>query len=113
MTRTRLSPEERQARSEAAHDPLTAAVASLTSSERWMSYLQTMRRFRTYSLNNTLLIWAQRPDATRVAGFRAWQALGRQVRKGSKGIAILAPIARTIEVEDEQSGASEKVRFVK
>ncbi len=45
-------------------------------------------------LNNVLLIAAQRPDATAVAGFGAWKALGRQVDKGSKGIAILAPLTR-------------------
>lgn len=49
----------------------------------------------------------QRPDATRVAGYRKWQQLGRQIRKGEKGIYILAPISRTV-AEDEETG--EKVR---
>ncbi len=54
-------------------------------------YLQTVSRFYTYSAHNCALIAMQRPDAARVAGYRAWQALGRQVVKGSKGIAILCP----------------------
>jgi len=54
-------------------------------------YLQTVSRFYTYSAHNCMLIAMQRPDATRVAGYRAWQAMGRQVVKGTKGIAILCP----------------------
>jgi len=54
-------------------------------------YLTTLSRFYTYSAHNCALIALQRPDATRVAGYRAWQALGRQVTKGAKGIAILCP----------------------
>jgi len=54
-------------------------------------YLTTLSRFYTYSSHNCALIVVQRPDATRVAGYRAWQALGRQVKKGATGIAILCP----------------------
>ena len=54
--------------------------------------LAVAARFHTYSPNNVLLIAAQRPDATRVAGYRAWAQLGREVRKGEHGIAILAPV---------------------
>ncbi len=54
-------------------------------------YLQTVSRFYSYSAHNCALIALQCPDATRVAGYRAWQALGRQVTKGAKGIAILCP----------------------
>ncbi len=54
-------------------------------------YLTTLSRFYTYSAHNCALIAMQRPDARRVAGYRAWQAMGRQVKKGAKGIAILCP----------------------
>jgi hypothetical protein len=74
-----------------AHDRLVAAIEHLTTGEDWQRFLDTARRFRTYSLNNLLLIFLQRPDATRVAGYRTWQSLGRQVRRGEQGIAILAP----------------------
>ncbi len=66
-------------------------------------YLTTLSRFYTYSAHNCALIVMQRPDATRVAGYRAWQALGRQVTKGAKGIAILcpAPIKAKTDTGDE------------
>src|SRR5262249_40508481 len=54
--------------------------------------LKTMARFHQYSWHNVWLIAAQRPTATRVAGFHAWRWLGRHVRKGEKGITILAPV---------------------
>ncbi len=56
------------------------------------AYLAVMARFHRYSVSNLLLISAQRPDASRVAGFGAWKKLGRFVKKGEKGIAIIAPI---------------------
>jgi len=55
-------------------------------------YLTILSRFYSYSAHNCALIALQRPDAVRVAGYRAWQALGRQVKKGAKGIAILCPV---------------------
>jgi antirestriction protein ArdC len=82
-------------------DQLREGIATLTSSERWTRWLEAQSRFHHYSFGNTLLILLQRPDATRVAGYRAWLQLRRQVRKGEKGIAIIAPIANRIRVEDE------------
>jgi antirestriction protein ArdC len=72
-------------------DHLSAALAQ-GHSERLSAMLKTMAQFHRYSFHNICLIAQQRPDATRVAGFHAWQKLGRFVRKGEKGIAILAPI---------------------
>lgn len=73
---------------------LKQGVESLQESEAWTQYLRMSARFRQYSFQNTMLIALQRPDATRVAGFRSWQALGRNVMKGEKGIRILAPSTR-------------------
>jgi len=85
-------------------DQLRAGVEQLTSSEQWTRWLDVQRRFHHYSWGNCLLISLQRPDASQVAGYRRWQQLGRQVRKGEKGIAILAPVVnrlrRTVEGED-------------
>lgn len=61
-------------------------------SEQLESYLAMLGRFHRYSACNVLLISLQRPDATRVAGYRTWQKLGRQVKQGEQGIRILAPI---------------------
>lgn len=76
-------------------------------SDRLTSLLTTMARFHRYSLHNVCLIVAQRPTATRVAGFHAWRTLGRFVRKGEKGIAIMAPIIkrRREDTTDDESSA--------
>ena len=76
-------------------------------SETLKNYLRVMSRFHRYSWGNALLIYSQRPDATHVAGFHAWLKLQRYVRKGEKGIVILAPmVGRTKSgdrlPEDEQ-----------
>jgi antirestriction protein ArdC len=63
-------------------------------SERLNDYLAAMARFRRYSWGNVMLIASQNPNATHVAGFQAWHKLGRFVKKGEKGILILAPIIR-------------------
>lgn len=86
--------ERREEALAAVHDRLLAAVDALTSSDAWRATLDVAARFHTYSPNNVLLIVVQRPDATRVAGYRAWTQLGRQVRRGERGIAILAPVLR-------------------
>lgn len=64
-------------------------------------YLGVMARFHQYSFCNQLLILAQRPEASHVAGYQRWQALGRQVQKGEKGIQILAPIPAKLAEEPE------------
>lgn len=82
-------------------DRLREGIAALTTSDQWLRWLTAQRRFHKYSFNNTLLIAMQRPDATQVAGFRTWLRLRRHVRKGEKGIVIIAPVANRIRVEDE------------
>jgi len=86
------------------------AVSQLTQDpEQWRRWATTLSRFHQYSLGNTLLIVTQRPEATHVAGYRAWQALGRQVNRGEHGITILAPIrGRHAEAAVEaEAGAAE------
>lgn len=70
---------------------LENGVEDFFTSEKYGEYLKTMTKFHRYSFNNTLLIAMQRPDATLVTGYRNWQSMGRQVKKGEKGITILAP----------------------
>lgn len=74
-------------------DSLAAALEQ-GHSETLTALLQTMARFHRYSVRNVWLIAAQCPTATRVAGFQTWKTLKRSVRRGEKGIAILAPIVR-------------------
>jgi hypothetical protein len=82
------------ARLEAVHERLTAAIADLTSAENWQLMLRTAAKLPTYSPHNVLLITSQFPQASAVAGFHTWKQLGRAVRKGERGLAILAPVQR-------------------
>lgn len=85
-------------------DRLIAAVEA-GQSEQLKAYLAMLARFHRYSVSNLLLIMAQFPRAAQVAGYRTWQRLSRQVRRGSKAIRILAPIVkRTLrDADDEES----------
>ncbi|MEP7194221.1 MAG: ArdC-like ssDNA-binding domain-containing protein [Actinomycetota bacterium] len=73
---------------------LSEQVQSITTGEQWAAWLRTAGRFHTYSWGNTMLIQMQKPEATRVAGYKTWSQVGRQVRKGETGITILAPVVR-------------------
>ena len=70
---------------------LEDGMKELFSSEKYAQYLKTMAKFHTYSLNNTILISMQRPEATLVTGYERWKSMGRQVKKGEKAIRIIAP----------------------
>lgn len=83
--------EEVQERATAAFDELVAALEE-GKSDRLLAYLDMLGKFHRYSFGNCLLIMLQRPDATHVAGFHRWKQLGRFVKKGEQGIAILAPL---------------------
>jgi DNA primase len=98
--------EDRQAE---ARERLESAVAELVTEEGWHRWLESRARFHAYSVGNTMLIAMQRPLATQVAGYRAWQALGRQVRKGERGIAILAPMVG--RREDPETGDDVRVVY--
>ena len=84
-----------------AMDELISAVEA-GKSDQLKRYLSMMARFHRYSLGNVMLVAMQRPDATRVAGYRTWQRLGRQVRQGERAIQILAPIFRRRKDEEEE-----------
>lgn len=96
--------EERRAQAEELHTRLADQVASLADSEQWQRFLNFTASFHSYSLNNLLLIWAQLPDATRVAGFRQWEKLGRHVRKGEKSLKIFGYATRKATDVDDATG---------
>ena len=84
-------------------DKLEEGLKELFDSEKYRSYLSTMSKFHNYSVNNTLLIAMQKPEASLVAGFRAWQKnFNRHVNKGEKGIRILAPTPYIIKEERDK-----------
>ena len=90
----------------ALHEQISDGVAALAESQAWRAMLDTAAKFHSYSLGNLLLIGAQAPQATRVAGFRTWQSLGRQVRKGERGIPILAPCTYRPKTADRAEPAA-------
>lgn len=97
--------EERQAQAAQLQAQIGEKVEALCSSEQWGAFLRYVSAFHSYSLNNLMLIWAQRETATQVAGFRKWQELGRQVRKGEKSIKILGYAEKKLtEAEAQQAG---------
>ena len=73
---------------------LEEEVIALRKSDAWAAYLAAQARFHRYSPRNVMLISLQRPEATNVAGYTTWAALGRQVRRGERAISILAPLLR-------------------
>ena len=82
-------------------DSIENGIKELFESDKYRQYLSTMSRFHRYSVNNTMLIYMQRPDATHVAGFNKWRdQFGRNVLKGEKGIRIIAPTPYKKKVEE-------------
>jgi len=88
-----MKPEQIKEITEKASQQLVAAL-NAGPSDALASYLKAIARFHRYSLHNVLLITLQKPNASHVAGFRTWNQLGRFVKKGEKGILILAPMLR-------------------
>lgn len=97
--------EQKRAEMEALHATLAEGVEALRNSDTWAAYLRFCASFHRYSCSNLLLIFMQNPEASRVAGYRAWQAKGRQVRKGERGLRILGTgTVKAGEEEDEATG---------
>lgn len=108
--KTTKTPEQRKAEAEALHAQLTSAVEALGNSEQWARFLRFASAFHKYSLNNVMLILSQYPEASQVAGFRKWQELGRQVRKGERAIKIYGFSKRKITETD--ANGDEVVKYI-
>lgn len=80
---------------------LEEGLQSLLEADRWIEFLRFQSAFHGYSFHNRLIIWCQNPQATHVAGFHAWKSMGRFVKKGEHGIAILAPCITKKKEKDE------------
>lgn len=84
-------------------DSIERGIQDLFQSDKYAEYLRTMSRFHKYSVNNTMLIYMQKPDATLVAGFNKWRdQFERNVMKGEKGIKIIAPTPYKKKIEQEK-----------
>ena len=84
-------------------DSIERGIKDLFQSDKYAEYLHMMSRFHKYSVNNQMLIYMQKPDATLVAGFNKWRdQFGRNVIKGEKGIKIIAPTPFKKKIEQEK-----------
>ena len=97
----------RPSKTNRAAELLAESVAKLMDSETYKAALRFRKKLHSYSFRNCWLIYLQCPEASMVAGYRRWQELGRQVKKGEKSIAILAPLVR----KDEETGERELFGF--
>jgi N-terminal domain of anti-restriction factor ArdC len=107
----KLSEAERDGRRRRDRERLAEAIRALLSADGWRAWLRARAAFHDYSLRNTLLIAQEGRrrgfTPTQVAGFKAWLKLGRSVRKGERGIAILAPVrVKERDNEGEATGES-------
>lgn len=91
----------------AALERIEQGLATINTDEDWISFLRFQSLFYQYSFGNTMMIFLQNPEATYVMGYKAWNKLGRYVRKGSKGLAILAPCIKKVEVFKEPENKAE------
>jgi antirestriction protein ArdC len=113
--RNGYSPNPEQAK-QATKDTLAmlhAGIDRLESSEDWQRFLSVAAKFHDYSLGNQLLIALQAPHASRVAGFLRWLELGRHVRKGEKGIRIMAPMVFSSRTKAEDGTETEEEHIVR
>lgn len=93
---------------------LEEGLENLFESEKYKNYLRCMSKFHDYSINNIILILMQKPDASLVAGYTSWQKnFHRNVKRGEKGIQILAPAPYKKKCEQEMKDANGKVMFDK
>lgn len=107
--RTRSPDKSRKERIREITEQLEAGVRAVFESDAYKAYLNCMSKFHNYSLNNTLLIALQRPDASLCASYTSWQRdHGRQVRKGEKGIKIIAPCKYKVELEERDEQGNPK-----
>lgn len=96
-----------QEKIKAALERIDSCLATIDTDEDWLNYLCFQSKFYNYSFGNTILIYSQNPEASYVKGYKAWNQLGRYVKKGAKGLAILAPCFKKTEVFKEPENKSE------
>ena len=105
--------ESRDKRADELHqitDKLEKGVKDVFQSDKYKQFLNVMAKFPRYSVNNTMLIMMQRPDAQLCQSFTGWKQMGRYVKKGERGISILAPAP--YKIEREQTKLDDKGRPV-
>jgi uncharacterized membrane protein (UPF0127 family) len=103
-----VEPETKERRIDEMLKRLKEGVDGIQQSDNFRQFLMTMSKFHDYSIGNLILIAMQKPDATRVAGFTTWKDLGRWVKRGERGIAILAPCFPPKQAKPESVESTEE-----
>ena len=96
-----------QEKIKAALNRIDECLATINTDEDYLAFLRFQSRFYTYSASNAMLLYLQNPEASYVKGYKAWNKLGRYVKKGATGIAILAPLLGKVEVFKEPENKAE------
>ena len=96
-----------QEKIQAALNRIEEGLDTINTDEDWLHFLAFQSLFYNYSFRNAMLIYLQNPEASYVKGFKAWNQIGRYVKKGAKGLAILAPCYRKVEDFKEPENKSE------
>lgn len=109
--RHKKSAEEYRAEAKQLHASVLEQVEALRDSEQWAAFLEYAKKFHRYSVGNILLIHQQMPHATQVAGYRRWQELGRQVRKGEHAIRILGYATKVTQEATETTEEKRRAYF--
>ena len=108
-----MTQDDKKTKMQEITERLEAGVKELFESERYKEYLKVMSKFHNYSFNNTMLIALQKPDATLIAGYAAWKKnFDRNVKKGEKGIRIIAPSPYKIKVDAEKIDPNTQKPFI-
>lgn len=111
--KTTKTAEQRRAEADELHAKIAEQVEELRTSDAWTRFLNFSRSFHRYSIGNLLLILSQRPESSLIAGYRTWQTLNRQVRKGERGIRIYGgrEIRETVENAQGEDEETRRTRF--
>jgi len=96
--------EQQKEHTEGLLKTIETSVENLAASGDIENFMQHMSKFHQYSFHNQVLIWVQNQEATQVAGYNRWEEMGRQVRKGEKGMDILAPVIIKAKEKDQITG---------
>lgn len=96
-----------QEKIKAALERIDQGLATINTDKDWLAFLSFQSLFYNYSASNAILIYSQNPEASYVRGFKAWNQLGRYVKKGAKGLAILAPCIKKVEEFAEPDNKAE------
>ena len=102
--------DKKQKEQQDALKKLEEGVKEVFTSEKYEEFLKTYSKFHKYSINNSIMILMQRPDASSAASFQTWKKLGRQVTKGEKGIKILVPIPYKYEKEVQNENGDKETK---